>query len=64
MFHTGTEFTELQLKRATDNFSQSRLIGKGGYGTVYQGYINCSTVAVKVLKKVFMIQIVLSGYQK
>lgn len=48
----GMEFTKEQMKHATDDFSQARFIGKGGYSTVYQGYINCTLVAVKVLNEV------------
>ena len=48
----GVKFTKEQIKVATDDFSQERVIGKGGYGTVYQRYINCTLVAVKVLNEV------------
>ncbi|KAF8019902.1 hypothetical protein BT93_G0558 [Corymbia citriodora subsp. variegata] len=39
-----------ELLRATDRFSETNLIGKGRYGTVYKGILDgCATVAVKVL---------------
>lgn len=42
-------FRELQL--ATNNFSSKNLIGKGGFGNVYKGYLQDGTViAVKRLK--------------
>ncbi|CAI0555198.1 unnamed protein product [Linum tenue] len=41
-------FTEEELKRATDNYNQSRFLGKGGFGTVYKGMLPDGTiVAVK-----------------
>ena len=33
------EFTEDDLKIATDNFSAARRLGDGGFGTVYRGYM-------------------------
>ncbi|KAL5974441.1 Protein NSP-INTERACTING KINASE 2 [Asimina triloba] len=43
------QFRELQI--ATDNFSSKNLIGKGGFGNVYKGYLQDGTVvAVKRLK--------------
>ncbi|KAF8041062.1 hypothetical protein BT93_B3091 [Corymbia citriodora subsp. variegata] len=39
-----------ELLRATNRFSETNLIGKGRYGTVYKGILDgCATMAVKVL---------------
>lgn len=39
------------LQTATNNFSSKNLIGKGGFGNVYKGYLQDGTVvAVKRLK--------------
>ena len=43
------QFRELQA--ATNNFSSKNLVGKGGFGNVYKGYLQDGTViAVKRLK--------------
>lgn len=43
------QFRELQM--ATSNFSNKNIIGKGGFGNVYKGYLRDGTVvAVKRLK--------------
>ncbi|KAK3142060.1 hypothetical protein QOZ80_4BG0341680 [Eleusine coracana subsp. coracana] len=43
-----TLFTEAELIHATNNYDKSRIIGKGGYGTVYKGIIkNKMHVAIK-----------------
>ncbi|KAI3987369.1 hypothetical protein MKX01_022011 [Papaver californicum] len=41
-------FVTEELKKTTDNFNPSRIIGKGGFGTVYKGMLsNGEIVAIK-----------------
>ena len=41
------QFTYSELLKITNNFE--RILGKGGFGTVYHGNINDTQVAVKML---------------
>ncbi|KAL8192971.1 hypothetical protein R6Q57_027419 [Mikania cordata] len=48
---TAKVFTGKEMKKATANFSKDRLLGSGGYGEVYKGILEDSTVvAVKCAK--------------
>ncbi|KAJ0470702.1 putative protein kinase RLK-Pelle-WAK-LRK10L-1 family [Helianthus annuus] len=48
---TAKVFTGKEIKKATANFSKDRLLGSGGYGEVYKGILEDSTVvAVKCAK--------------
>ncbi|KAF1893639.1 hypothetical protein Lal_00002143 [Lupinus albus] len=45
-------FTHADILEATGNFREERVIGKGGYGTVYKGvFPDGKEVAVKILRK-------------
>ncbi|WOL18230.1 U-box domain-containing protein 33-like [Canna indica] len=43
------QFTEDQLKKATNNFNLRSIIGEGGYGPVYKANLLGNTVAIKML---------------
>ncbi|GMH15371.1 hypothetical protein Nepgr_017212 [Nepenthes gracilis] len=48
---TAKLFTGKEIKRATSNFSRELLLGSGGYGDVYKGFLDDGTVvAVKCAK--------------
>lgn len=45
-------FSLAEMERATGKFDDSRIVGEGGFGRVYQGALEDGTmVAVKVLKR-------------
>ncbi|XVF09006.1 hypothetical protein REPUB_Repub07fG0053300 [Reevesia pubescens] len=47
-----TAFTHADILKATSNFSEDRIIGKGGFGTVYRGVLpDGREVAVKKLQR-------------
>ncbi|XVF11862.1 hypothetical protein REPUB_Repub08aG0063800 [Reevesia pubescens] len=47
-----TAFTHTDILKATGNFSQDRILGKGGFGTVYRGVLpDGREVAVKKLQR-------------
>ncbi|KAJ9560496.1 hypothetical protein OSB04_005656 [Centaurea solstitialis] len=54
----GKIFTEEELKKATDNFNNDKVIGQGGYGIVYIGTLaNKTMVAIKKSKMIGQSQI-------
>ncbi|KAH7678068.1 Non-specific serine/threonine protein kinase protein [Dioscorea alata] len=47
-------FTADELERATDNYNQSRVLGRGGYGIVYKGIFPPDNQLVAIKKSKFM----------
>ncbi|KAJ4745532.1 U-box domain-containing protein kinase family protein [Rhynchospora pubera] len=46
---TFSEFLLLDLQQATENFSNSHIIGEGRFGSVFKGFLCNTMVAIKVL---------------
>ncbi|KAM0957113.1 hypothetical protein ACFX13_025916 [Malus domestica] len=44
------KYTIQEIESATNDFSQARKIGEGGYGPVYRGELDHTPVAIKVLR--------------
>ena len=54
MYHISVRrFSTNEIKEATGNFSPFSIIGKGGFGTVYQGYLKGTKVAIKKFTEVW-----------
>ena len=50
-------YTFGELQKATDNFAEKTVIGRGGFGMVFEGEIRCCSVAIKKLTEVSYAQI-------
>lgn len=47
------EYYAAELAVATSNYNKRNLLGRGGFGSVYKGYVRgCMDVAIKVLTQV------------
>ncbi len=45
-------FSQEDITVATNNFAENKVVGQGGFGTVYHGFLRYTDIAVKVLTKV------------
>ena len=45
-------YRHAELVKATNNYSESGIVGRGGFGVVFEGKIRCCSVAVKKLTEV------------
>lgn len=43
---------EADLKKATNNFDQSKRVGVGGFGEVFKGFFRSTYVAIKLINTV------------
>lgn len=44
------KYTVEEIEEATSNFAESNKVGEGGYGPVFRGFLDHTSVAVKVLR--------------
>ena len=51
-------YSSQELLNATDNFSQDKIVGKGGFGVVYRARLRMCDVAVKQLTEVRIIVLI------
>ena len=50
------------FKKATDNFADKAIIGRGGFGTEFEGKIRRCSVAVKRLTEVTSVNFIARNY--
>ena len=50
------KFSGLEISAATSEFDIPKMIGEGGYGSVYKGKLRLTAVAIKLLTQVFIIK--------